>query len=119
MKLLLSASKIKLALSENVILEICKKEKLEGLTIHGGEPLDQANELIKVVELLKENSFTVILFTGYIKKELNNVQLKVWNKSDLVVTSRFEKKKRNVNLQFRGSTNQRVYKHSGHIKTIN
>ena len=101
-----------MALSENVILEICKIEKLEGLTIHGGEPLDQANELIKVVELLKENSFTVILFTGYIKKELNNVQLKVWNKSDLVVAGRFENKKRNVNLQFRGSTNQRVYKYS-------
>lgn len=104
------------SISENEILEICKIEKLEGLTIHGGEPLDQANELIKVVKLLKENSFTVILFTGYIKKELNNVQLKVWNKSDLVVAGRFENKKRNVNLQFRGSTNQRVYKHSGPYK---
>lgn len=34
----------------------------------------------------------------------------------MVVAGRFENEKRNVNLQFRGSTNQRVYKHSGPYK---
>ena len=103
-------------INENEILEICKKEKLEGLTIHGGEPLDQAEGLAIIVNLLKQNGFTIILFTGYIKKELNKTQLKVWNNADLVVAGRFELKKRNVNLQFRGSTNQRVYKHAGPYK---
>lgn len=103
-------------ISEFEILEICEKEHLEGITIHGGEPLDQANELLKVVNLLKEKKFTVILFTGYWKKELNKTQIKVWNKADLVVAGRFEIKKRNVNLQFRGSTNQRIITHPGPYK---
>ncbi len=101
---------------EDEILDICRKEQLEGLTIHGGEPLDQANELIKIVKLLKLNGFTIILFTGYIKKELNKTQENIWNMADLVVAGRFEFKKRNVNLQFRGSTNQRIYKHTGPYK---
>jgi len=103
-------------ISEEDILDVCRKNELEGVTIHGGEPLDQADELIKVVSLLKNNEFTIILFTGYIKKELSKAQLKVWNEADLVVAGRFQKKKRNVNLQFRGSTNQRVYKHNGPYK---
>ena len=98
------------------ILEICKKERLEGITIHGGEPLDQANGLYDVINAIKDEKYTAILFTGYLKKELNNEQLKVWNISDIVVAGRFKIKKRNVNLQFRGSTNQRVYTHNGLYK---
>jgi len=104
--------------SKEEILSLCTKEKLEGLTIHGGEPLDQADELEKVVDLVKNNGFTIILFTGYLNKELNKVQRRVWNKSDLVVAGRFVSKKRNVNLQFRGSTNQRVYSHNGPYKNF-
>lgn len=102
--------------SADEVLEICIKENLEGLTIHGGEPLDQAEELEKVVDLVKLNNLTVILFTGYLNKELNNIQKRIWKKSDLVVAGRFVLEKRNVNLQFRGSTNQRVYSHNGPYK---
>ena len=103
-------------ISEDEILDICVKEKVEGVTLHGGEPLDQADELYKIVKLLKKNGFTIILFTGYIKKELNKNQLKIWNLADLVIAGRFQINKRNVNLQFRGSTNQRVYSHNGKYK---
>lgn len=98
------------------ILELCSKENIEGITIHGGEPLDQADGLIELIDLIKVSGKTVILFTGYIKKELDSKQKYVWNKSDIVVAGRFQLKKRNVNLQFRGSTNQRVYIHDGPYK---
>lgn len=98
------------------ILEICKKENLDGITIHGGEPLDQANGLYDVVKAIKHENYTSILFTGYIKKELNKTQIKIWSLSDIVVAGRFQINKRNVNLQFRGSTNQRVYTHNGPYK---
>lgn len=103
-------------MNSNGILEMCKKENLEGITIHGGEPLDQAKDLYNVVNTIKNEKYTVILFTGYIKKELNKEQIKVWNCSDIVVAGRFQLKKRNVNLQFRGSTNQRIYTHNGPYK---
>lgn len=103
-------------MSPEDVLNICKKEDLEGITIHGGEPLDQADGLYDVVKAIKHEKYTSILFTGYIKKELNQTQLKIWNLSDIVVAGRFQLKKRNVNLQFRGSTNQRVYIHNGPYK---
>ena len=95
------------------LLEICEKERVCGITLHGGEPLDQADALLDFVQSAKRKALTVILFTGYTKKELHNAQVTVWNISDLVVAGRFQKDKRNVNLQFRGSTNQRIYKHKG------
>ena len=103
-------------MNSSEILAICKKENLEGITIHGGEPLDQSANLYDVVKTVKNEGYTVILFTGYIKKELDKDQLKVWNISDIVVAGRFQLKKKNVNLQFRGSTNQRVYAHNGPYK---
>ena len=98
------------------IIDICVREQVEGITIHGGEPLDQAVGLLDFVRLVKEKGLTVILFTGYIKKELDGIQTQVWNESDIVVAGRYKKDKRNVNLQFRGSTNQRVYTHPGPYK---
>jgi len=98
------------------IVDLCEKENVEGITVHGGEPLDQAEELLPLVQMVKKLHKTVILFTGYIKKELNHIQCKIWNHADIVVAGRFQMNKRNVHLQFRGSTNQRIYRHSGPYK---
>ena len=106
-------------LSSDDILKILLDNNLDGVTLHGGEPLDQADELLKIVKDIKANGKTVILFTGYIKKELIGNRLKIWNLADIVVAGRFQLKKRNVYLQFRGSTNQRVYTHKGKYKNYN
>lgn len=103
-------------MNSNDILEMCEKENVEGITIHGGEPLDQADGLYDVVKAIKNEKYSVILFTGYLKRELDKVQIKVWNNSDIVVAGRFQINKINVNLQFRGSTNQKVYIHKGIYK---
>ncbi len=87
---------------------------LEGITLHGGEPLDQSDGLFEIVKALKEQGKTIVLFTGYRHKELvRTTQKKVWQLADLVVSGRFVESKKNIYLQFRGSTNQRVYAHRG------
>lgn len=103
-------------LSSEEIIKILNENDLDGVTLHGGEPLDQAEELLKIVKDLKSIGKTVILFTGYSKKELSSYKLKIWNLADIVVAGRFQLKKRNVYLQFRGSTNQRVFTHQGKYK---
>ena len=45
----------------------------DGVTLHGGEPLDQAEGLYGFVKTLKANGKTVVLFTGYLYKELNSI----------------------------------------------
>ena len=89
---------------------------LDGITLHGGEPLDQANVLVELIKKLKKQGKTVILFTGYIFKELNKVQKQAWLSSDMVISGRYEEEKRNIYLQFRGSTNQKVFTHKGKYK---
>ncbi len=103
-------------MSSNDVLNIAIKENVEGITLHGGEPLDQACELVELIKLIKDNNMSVILFTGYKKKELNKSKIKVWNMADIVISGRFEIDKINVNLQFRGSNNQRIYTHRGKYK---
>lgn len=103
-------------LSRETIIKYLNQNELDGVTLHGGEPLDQADELLTLVKKIKEIGKTVILFTGYNKKELSGNKLKIWNLADIVVAGRFQLKKRNVYLQFRGSTNQRVYTHKGKYK---
>ncbi len=95
------------------IMAFCRENQAEGITLHGGEPLDQAEGLYPIVKELKNGGFTVILFTGYNKKELTLQQRRIWNLSDIIVCGRFEQKKRNVYLQFRGSTNQRIIRRNG------
>ena len=89
---------------------------LDGITLHGGEPLDQANVLVELIKKLKQQGKTVILFTGYIFKELNKVQKQAWTSSDMVISGRYEEQNRNIYLQFRGSTNQKVFTHKGKYK---
>jgi anaerobic ribonucleoside-triphosphate reductase activating protein len=96
------------------ILKQCAS--LDGITLHGGEPLDQAKDLREIVDVVKKHGKTVLLFTGYTYKELNETQRWIWLNSDIVVSGRYDEAKRNIYLQFRGSTNQKVYVHQGKYK---
>ena len=97
------------------VLKLCNE--VEGVTLHGGEPLDQSKPLLDIVKILKSNNKTVILFTGYKYNELKIKEQKlVWKLADIVVSGRYIESKRNIYLQFRGSTNQRVYCHEGKYK---
>ena len=97
------------------VLGLC--QGVEGITLHGGEPLDQSEGVLEIVKALKSVGKTVILFTGYQYKELSkSLQKRVWSLSDLVVSGRYIEEKRNIYLQFRGATNQRVYRHKGKYK---
>ena len=91
-------------------------DDLEGITLHGGEPLDQAKALGNLIKKIKEQGKSVILFTGYTYKELDSIQRQAWLSSDIVISGRYEEEKRNIYLQFRGSTNQKVFTHKGKYK---
>ena len=71
-------------------------DDLEGITLHGGEPLDQAEALDKLIKKIKEQGKSVILFTGYTYKELDSIQRQAWLSSDIVISGRYEEEKRNI-----------------------
>lgn len=83
------------------------------ITISGGEPLEQFNELLYLLEAIRKTTDKrVWLYTGYVfNYELCSdiyVLNLLSNYVDVLVDGRFEEDKKDPNLLFRGSSNQRL-----------
>ena len=87
---------------------------LDGLTISGGEPFQQAEGCAKLAKYAKEKDLNVITYTGYTFEELlagmdtNKGWRDLIEASDVIVDGKFEQSLRSVELRFRGSSNQRI-----------
>lgn len=92
------------------IMNLIELEDVEGVTILGGEPFDQAEELFKLVKTIKSSGKTVFLYSGYTNAELlkNQLHAKILAIADIMVLGRYDKDKRDINLRWRGSSNQQV-----------
>lgn len=100
--------------------EILKKIKensiLNGITISGGEPLCRENieEVNNFIEELKKEKpdFDIWCYTGYTLEELQNRKDYITNKTlkniDVLVDGKFVKERKNPEIKFRGSDNQRI-----------
>jgi len=91
------------------------RDYVDGLTISGGDPLDQDKntlfELKQIVNWVKMNfpSKTIWIYTGYTYEELNEYQLTVVENIDVLVDGPYKEELRDIaHCPFRGSTNQRL-----------
>ena len=91
------------------------RDYVDGLTISGGDPLDQDKntlfELKQIVNWVKTNfpSKTIWIYTGYTYEELNEYQLDVVENTDVLVDGPYKEELRDIaHCPFRGSTNQRI-----------
>ena len=92
---------------------ISKKDKLEGITLVGGEPLAQAAAVRKLMDAVKEHGLTVVLYTGYNEEEIIDENAKMcFNAADIVIAGPYIKEKRNLFLRWRGSENQNLIFHN-------
>ena len=101
---------------EEIINRIKDNSILKGITISGGEPLCKENmpevlDFIKTVRKEKPN-FNVWCYTGYTMEELVNRHDEITNNClkeiDVLVDGEFVEAKKDPNLKFRGSSNQRI-----------
>lgn len=96
-------------------------EHIRGLSILGGEPLHPRNieEVAHLVYNFKKvyPSKDIWLWTGFTYEELNKINLgekyklalnSIFKYIDVLVDGRFELDKKDLNLKWRGSSNQRV-----------
>lgn len=80
-----------------------------GLSVLGGEPLLQDEQINELLQLVKAKSQKNIwLWTGFYYEQLNLKQLQILEFVDVLVDGPFEIAKKNLKLRFRGSTNQRI-----------
>ena len=85
---------------------------IKGITFSGGDPLHPSNrgEVGKLILDIKANypSKDIWLYTGYTWEEVKELNLDFLRYIDVLVEGRFILNKRNVNLRWCGSSNQRV-----------
>lgn len=94
---------------ENIFISYIKNSNVRGASILGGEPLSQDNDLLNLVKRIKtETNKTIWLWTGFKIEDLNDFQKQIVNYVDVLVDGQFVESKKDLRLQFRGSSNQRI-----------
>lgn len=85
--------------------------EVEGITLLGGEPLEQAAELAEFLPLVRDQGLTIMLFSGHTWEELqaNPVWAEVVEHCDLVVAGPFRRALTPDPRRWIGSTNQTIH----------
>jgi anaerobic ribonucleoside-triphosphate reductase activating protein len=84
--------------------------KIEGITLLGGEPLDQYEETLLLLRLCKNAGLSAMLFTGYELQEMTEKGIADIQKIlDILITGKYEEDKRTLHHQWIGSTNQQIH----------
>lgn len=96
-----------------LISDAKQKYNIEGISLLGGEPVIQAQGLVKVAKFCKENNLSVILFTGYKLSQLKNKffkgieELKFY--CDVIIDGEYQEKNKETKRNWVGSTNQNFH----------
>ncbi len=98
---------------EDKIIELMSHDYIQRLTILGGEPLikiniNQLESLIRRVRNMFGKSKKIWLYTGQLYEDVKKRYANIVDNVDVLIDGRFEDDKKDPNLQWCGSSNQRV-----------
>lgn len=94
---------------ETLIRNIAKSNTIDGFTLTGGDPMEQADEIADLLEEIKDISQDVLLYTGYKMNELEKDYQKKLVKNIAVLIDGEYQENLNDNIFLRGSSNQVIY----------
>lgn len=100
--------------TEEIIADLPDGKLVCGVTLSGGEPFAQAPALALIAEAAKSKGLSVVTYTGYLFEKLlergaqEPAVAELLQHTDLLVDGPFEQERRDLNLAFRGSVNQRL-----------
>ena len=88
------------------------RKRARGITFSGGEPFLQAGDLAQIAYEAKRIGWDVTTYTGYTYEELSKREdtgiQALLNLTDYLIDGPYIHDKRDLDLKFRGSTNQRM-----------
>ena len=99
--------------TQKYIIEKSRNRYISGLSLLGGDPLDNVSGILSLLEEYK-NIFgitkSIWLWTGYLFEDILNDECKskVLPFIDVIIDGKFEKNCKDITLKYKGSTNQRV-----------
>ena len=106
-----------LLLSPLEILNTIENFEVDGITLTGGDPLEQS-DILELLKLLYNLNLPkgIILFTGYNIDEINKTSLRdCLNYIDVLIDGRYEDNLR-ISSGLKGSSNQNIFYFSSKIK---
>lgn len=96
---------------DEILQHIKKENAIEGITVLGGEPLDQSEPLSALISKAKSEGKSVVLFTGNIYEDIvnkDNPYIKnILENTDVLIDGEYIEAKRVTNMGLIGSSNQR------------
>ena len=96
---------------EWVIQDIKVQAGIEGITILGGEPLDQKEAVAKILQSVQEMGLSTIIFTGYtyenLLDETDEILKRVLSYTDLLIDGPFRQEQIDFSRPWVSSENQR------------
>jgi anaerobic ribonucleoside-triphosphate reductase activating protein len=107
-------------LSPYQIFELIKNyDSLDGITITGGDPFEQEDDLMSLLFLLSGENYKkgVIVFSGYTKEQIEQhpIRKKCLEYVDVLIDGLYVDEL-NIGVDLRGSSNQQFYFFSNKIK---
>lgn len=93
------------------VIKDLKLDEVKGLTILGGEPFQNEVDLLQVLrDIKKEVQKDIWIFSGYTYEEIlkDDNKKKLLEECDVLVDGRFIEALKDLNLRFKGSSNQRI-----------
>ena len=90
--------------------EIKQNPLVTGVTFSGGEPFIQAGALSLLAKVLKREGYSVWSYSGYTydKLERDDKFCSLLEQIDVLVDGPYVQSKHSMDIDFRGSTNQRI-----------
>lgn len=101
--------------TDKIIQRINEDYMIDGVTFSGGDPFEQASAFAEIAKNINKN-LTIWCYTGYIYEYLikHKNEHEGWeellNNINVLVDGKFEEDKKDRNLKYRGSSNQRIIK---------
>ena len=94
------------------LYEALNKPYIQGLTLTGGNPMDNMPEILYICRMIKEKfpSKDIWLYSGYTLEEIQKWQIGqcILEYIDVLVDGPYLEGQRDITLSWRGSKNQRV-----------
>ncbi len=87
------------------------KDRVEGVTFLGGEPLEQIEAVTEISKAVQSFGLSIIVFTGYEFKDLkdNKDFQKLIKYVDILIDGKYEQDKTDYSRAWVGSSNQNYY----------
>jgi len=95
-----------------MLLEARREHEIEGITVLGGEPFEQAEALARLAARAQAEGLSVMIFSGFTREELatrGDAAAALLSQIDILVDGRYDRALHTESRRWIGSTNQRVH----------